>query len=153
MKKNCTWCSRLDNVLFHNIGILLFRIVVGVFMLLHGWQKLENFTMLSAVFPDPLGVGSTASLVLIILAEFGCSVLIILGLFTRLATIPLIFGMIVAAFVIHGNDAFAVKELSLLYLSLYIALAFIGSGKISFDYLVSKYCGKHCSKEVKSKYS
>jgi putative oxidoreductase len=120
--KKWNLCFAFDHEILRNAGILLFRIAVGVFMLIHGWQKVENFSMLSAVFPDPLGVGSTASLVLIILAEFGCSILIILGLFARLATIPLIFGMVVAAFVIHANDAFAVKELALLYLSLYIAL-------------------------------
>lgn len=83
--KSC--CISKDSL--YNCGILLFRCIVGGFMLTHGWQKLQNFDMLSTVFPDPLGVGSTISLVLIILAEFGCSLLIIIGLFTRLATFRL----------------------------------------------------------------
>ena len=107
--------------------------------------------MMSAAFPDPLGVGSTLSLGLIIFAEFFCSALIILGLFTRLATIPLMIGMIVAAFIIHGNDPFAVKELSLFYLSLYVGLIFTGAGKYSLDYLLRDYYAIICSKFSKKK--
>jgi len=128
----------LDNEMFRNIGLLLFRFAIGGFMMVHGWQKLTNFDALSAVFPDPIGVGSSVSLALIIFAEFFCSILIVFGLLTRLATLPLIIGMIVAAFVIHGNDPFSVKELSLFYLSLYFALAFLGGGKYSADYLLGK---------------
>jgi putative oxidoreductase len=142
--KKCVWCCGLNNEFFRNTGLLLFRLAIGFFMLTHGWQKLENFSTLSAVFPDPIGVGSSTSLILIIFAEFFCSILIILGLFTRLATIPLIVGMAVAAFVIHGNDPLAVRELSLLYLSLYVSLAFLGPGGYSLDKLLEKFCSKIC---------
>lgn len=141
------WCSGLDKNVFHNIGLLLFRMVLGIFMLTHGWQKIENFQLMSAGFPDPIGVGSSASLVLIIFAEVGCSLLIILGLFTRIATIPLIIGMIVAAFVIHAGDPFSKIELSSLYLSLYVVLAILGPGKYSLDNLLgifAKNITKNC---------
>ena len=144
-------CYGIENNTWSNIGLLIFRLVIGGFMLTHGLQKLNNFDMMSAVFPDPLGVGSTLSLGLIIFAEFFCSALIILGLFTRLATIPLMIGMIVAAFIIHGNDPFAVKELSLFYLSLYVGLIFTGAGKYSLDYLLRDYYAIICSKFSKKK--
>ena len=98
----------------HLDGALLFlRLFIGGMMLSHGWTKLATFSVLSATFPDPLGVGSTLSLLLILFAEVGCSCLLIFGLMTRLAALPLMFGMLMAFFVIHGADPFAVRELTL----------------------------------------
>lgn len=146
MNKNCTWCGKWDNDVLHNIGLLLFRLVLGFFMLTHGWQKIENFQLMSAGFPDPIGIGSSASLALIVFAEFGCSLLLISGLFTRFATIPLIIGMIVAAFVIHAGDPFSKIELSSLYLSLYVVLVILGPGKYSLDNVFGIFCQKYCKK-------
>jgi len=152
-KKKCIWCSGMENEVLSNTGLLLLRVVVGTFMLMHGWQKIIDFEILRSVFPDPLGIGASTSLVLIIFAEFGCSLLIIFGLFTRLATIPLIIGMIVAGFIIHTDDSFAIKELPLLFLSSYVVIAFLGSGKFSLDYLLSLLCGEYCKKCSDSNFS
>lgn len=146
MKKDCKWCGGFDGVMLQNIGLLLFRVVVGVYMITHGWQKLSNFSTISAGFPDPLGVGSSASLALIVFAEFGCSILLILGFFTRIATIPLIIGMVVASFVVKTPTSFNQVELSTLYLLLYVALTFLGAGKYSLDYVLGIFCDKHCKK-------
>ena len=73
-------------------------------MLSHGIPKLMNWGSLSDTFPDPFGVGSALSLALAIFAEVGCSALLVVGLFTRLATVPLIVTMLVAALLIHGDD-------------------------------------------------
>ena len=107
----------------HLDGALLFlRLFIGGMMLSHGWAKLASFSTLSATFPDPLGVGSTLSLLLILFAEVGCSCLLIFGLMTRLAALPLMFGMLMAFFVIHGADPFAVRELPLLYRGVFVFL-------------------------------
>jgi len=148
--KKWIWCNGMENELLRNTGLLLFRVVVGTFMLLHGWQKIIDFETLRNIFPDPLGIGTSSSLFLIIFAEFGCSVLIILGLFTRLAAIPLIIGMSVAAFVIHANDSFAIKELPLLYLASYVLIAFLGSGKFSLDFFLNRICNKYYRKSPDS---
>ena len=42
--------------------LLIARIVFGILLMNHGIQKWTNFQELSAVFPDPLGVGSPLSL-------------------------------------------------------------------------------------------
>lgn len=123
---------------FVGIGLLLLRVLVGITMLTHGIAKLMNFSELSSTFPDPIGLGSTLSLVMIIGAEVGCSILVILGAFTRLATIPLIFSMLVVVFIVHGADPFQVKELPSLYLGIYVLLFFTGPGRISLDTLISK---------------
>ncbi|OIQ16226.1 MAG: DoxX family protein [Flavobacterium sp. MedPE-SWcel] len=122
----------------YDITLLLLRITVGCFMIAHGLQKLDVLMEGGIIeFPDPMGVGAQASLGLAVFAELICSFLILIGLATRLATIPLIITMIVAVFVIHGNDTFNHKELPSLYLAVYVLLLILGSGKFSIDSLIA----------------
>lgn len=115
--------------------ILLFlRLFISILMLTHGLGKLFAFNDLATVFPDPIGFGSTPALIMAILAEAGCSLLLIIGAFTRLALLPLMFTMLMAILVIHGNDPFAAKELAVIYLGVYFSLFFLGAGKYSVDY-------------------
>ena len=60
----------------------------------------------------------------------------------NLAMLPMIFTMGMAFFVIHGNDAFATKELALIYLVVFILMYISGPGKFSVDYLLGKELGK-----------
>lgn len=124
---------------FPDTILLLLRFLVGITMMTHGVAKLLSFGELSATFPDPIGLGSSLSLLMIIGAEVGCSVLLILGAFTRLATLPLIFSMLVVIFVVHGSDPFQVKELPLLYFGIYVVLFFTGGGRYALDTLISKH--------------
>ena len=89
-------------------------------------------------FGDPLGLGPEVSLVLAVFAEFFCSILVMLGIGTRLAVIPLMVTMSVAAFIAHGDDPFGRKELALMYLVSYAVLLLNGSGKFSVDQLLRK---------------
>lgn len=113
---------------------LLLRLVFGGLMAInHGWPKFQNFAEKSATFADPLGVGTSASLSLTILAELFCALLLILGAGTRLVLIPLAFAMLVAVFSVHLNDPLAKKELGLLYLFAYTGIFLMGSGRFSVD--------------------
>jgi putative oxidoreductase len=121
-----------------SLGLLLLRTGVGLIMAFgHGWGKLLSYGERSAGFPDPLGIGSPLSLGLTIIAEFFCSIAIVLGVFTRGAVIPLIITMLVAVLVVHGADPWSKKELGLLFLVPYITLLFSGPGKYSLDRLFS----------------
>lgn len=117
---------------------LCLRLGVGISMLTHGVPKLISFGSLHGSFPDPIGMGSTLSLVMAIGAEVGCSVLLIFGLLTRFAVLPLIFTMCVAFFVVHSGDLYATRELAAVYILLCWAILALGSGKISLDYLIVK---------------
>jgi putative oxidoreductase len=66
-------------------------------------------------------------------AEFFCALLVVLGLATRLAAIPLVFTMAIAAFVVNGSAPWGEKELPLLYLIPFLMLVFTGAGAYSFD--------------------
>ena len=120
-----------------SFGLLVLRIAICAMMLTHGMHKLMNFSAMSQNF-NPIGIGGPLSLSLVVFAEVFCSIALLLGLLTRLATIPLIVAMCVAVFVGHAGQAFAAKELALLYLTFYIAILFIGPGRYSIDRLLSK---------------
>ena len=121
-----------------NAALLILRIGVGVLMLNHGYSKLINFATMQDNFMNFLGIGKTASLALVIFAEFFCSVFLILGLFTRLAAIPLLITMAVALFKAHNLEVFGKGELPALYLVAYFVLLLIGPGKISADNAIGK---------------
>lgn len=116
-------------------GLLLLRIGVSIFMiLLHGWPKLSNYLQGNVNFPDPIGLGVELSLVLAIFAEVICSFLLMLGLLTRIAVVPLAFTMIVVAFVVNAGRELIVSERALLFLIIYLFFLLVGSGKYSLDF-------------------
>jgi putative oxidoreductase len=121
-----------------NTALFLLRIVAGALMLKHGYDKLSHFDTLHSKFMNFMGIGSTASLVLAIFSEFFCSLLLILGLFTRLACIPLIISISVALFKIHDADFFGKGEVDSLFLISFIVILLIGPGKASVDKLIGK---------------
>ncbi len=119
--------------------ILLFaRIIFGILLMTHGFQKFINFSEMSNVFPDPLHVGNQVSLMLAIFGELICPIAFILGFLYRLSTIPMIFTMCIAFFSIHGGDAFVVKELAFVYLTVFLLLYITGPGKFSIDQFIVK---------------
>ena len=122
-----------------SIALLVLRVVGGAFMLTHGLGKFEAFFSGEPIqFRDPIGVGASASLALAVFAEVLCAILLIIGLSTRLAAIPLAITMLVAAFIVHANDGFGRQELPRLYAAIYISIALIGAGKYSLDNWISK---------------
>lgn len=117
-----------------NIVLLILRVVGGSFMLTHGLGKFSNlFGDAPIQFADPIGIGVEASLALAVFAEVFCSILLILGLATRFAAIPLLSTMLVAAFIVHANDGFGKMEMALLYGVIYLVIIIAGAGKISMD--------------------
>lgn len=125
-----------------SLFLLIMRVFFGLLLMNHGIQKWGNYHELSATFPDPLGLGSPLSLGLAIFGELVCSMAFIIGLFYRLAMLPMIFTMAMAFFIIHGSDAFAVKELALIYLVVFVLMYISGPGKFSVDYLLGKELSK-----------
>lgn len=117
-----------------DLGLLLLRLASGGFMAYsHGWSKLQGVLAGDLGFADPIGLGEVPSLFLTVFAEFVCGILVALGLFTRLALVPLIITMIVAVFIIHAEDPFGKQEFGLLFLIPYLTLFLTGPGKFSLD--------------------
>lgn len=140
--------------LVSSIGLLILRLGAGVYLATHGWGKVQMvFAGEFDKMGDPIGLGPTASLILLAGAEFVCALLVALGLGTRLAALPVVFAMGVAAFVAHGSDPWTMgegarlflegkaefwssKEPALLYLIPFLALVFTGPGRLSLDAMI-----------------
>ncbi|MDR7130275.1 putative oxidoreductase [Algoriphagus sp. 4150] len=122
-----------DHPVYSNLAHTLLRIFYGIALINHGQDKLRNFSEYSADFPDPMGVGSDLSLGLVVCSEFFGGLLILLGLFTRLASASVMVTFAIAYFIFHHADPFEAKELALFYFVISCYFLLSGSGKISLD--------------------
>ncbi|HEV7348984.1 DoxX family protein [Telluribacter sp.] len=116
-----------------NWGVLILRVGMSLLMLHYGYAKLGRYLSGDRGFADPIGIGEEATFLLAIFAEFVCSVLLILGLTTRLALLPLIGTMLVAALIIHANDPWDKQEHPIVFLIPYLTLFLTGPGRFSLD--------------------
>lgn len=124
---------------------LLLRLAIGAIFILAGWGKLQNPAMIQGMlngmgFPLPEIMGWV-----LILTELIGGVLVLLGLFTCWASIPMAFAMLVALVMVHlpqvfqaGGD-FNKSGASFVALILAVLLHFVatGSGKYSLDTLIA----------------
>ena len=104
----------------------------------YGYGKLVHFADKKDSFINLFGIGSTATLALVVFAEFFCAIFIVLGLFTRFTVIPLIITMGYAFFVSSNGNLFDKGELSAVFLSGFLAILLCGPGKISVDGMINK---------------
>ena len=121
-----------------DVSLLILRLSVGGLILLHGIGKLQDLTNGNTNFFDefdPCGFGGYTMLLLAVISEFLCSLLVIFGVFFRIALIPLIVTMVMAFFVFHANDDLMDKELPLVYLICLVVLMLSGAGK----YKIAKF--------------
>lgn len=123
----------MKHTTIHNFGLLFFRVTLSGMMLTHGVPKLLKLLSGNFEFANIFGLGAPLPLVLAILAEVVFPLLIIIGYKTRLATIPIIITMATAAFMVHIDDPFSVKEKALLFLIGFISIALLGGGAYSVD--------------------
>ena len=118
--------------------LLIARIVFGILLMNHGIQKWTNFQELSAVFPDPLGVGSPLSLGLAIFGELACSMAFIIGfLFRGKRVITMNYKKGNSHCKHHWYHSQTI-ELAFVYLVVFILIYIIGSGKFAVDRWIRK---------------
>lgn len=118
-----------------DISLLLLRLAFGGLMVInHGWGKLNKLLAGPPIkFADPLGLGEQLSLQLAVFGEVACAILLVLGLFTRWAAVPALITMLVAAWIVHGDDPFKQQEHALLFGVVYLVLIIMGPGRYSID--------------------
>lgn len=121
-----------------DFGLLLLRIALGGLMLFHGMHKLiygVGFIgdMLAAIgLPSFIAYGS-------LLAELVASLMIICGIWTRLASVVFAGNMVVAILMAHASEMFSLSpmtgglviELPLLYLLGAAVLCLTGGGRFA----------------------
>ncbi len=140
---------RFTGYTYSNLSRLFMRLFVGIMFLQFGVRHLVNFDIMSGSFPAVMGMDSETSLIVMILIETVCSLFIMAGFLTRLATIPPIISMIVAEYyIIHdlmpGIDMAMLTStmpgyLPLMFIGIYCYILMAGPGKISADYLITIY--------------
>lgn len=124
-----------------SVATLLLRLGFGALMIPnHGYAKLISYADRKDDFMSFMGLGGPFSLGLTIFSEFLCSILLIIGLFTRLATIPLIITVLVILSV-HDWEIFGKHELVPALMLGYVAILLLGPGKFSLDQLIVKNRG------------
>lgn len=122
-----------------NLAALALRLAFGLLLCInHGFDKLLHFSKLEYTFADPFHIGHRWTLLCVIFAEVFCSLLLTLGLFTRIAALVLCIEMAVAAFIIHKGQSLAIHEPALLYLSAFFAVLMVGPGRVSVDGMMGK---------------
>ena len=112
-------------------GIAFLRVVAGYLFLVSGVYKLFiDPNALGDVVPVAIGV--TVSLV-----ELLCGAALVVGLLTRLVSVPLALLMLADILIVHPPDAFFEQdhgyEYALLRLAASATLALTGSGKVALD--------------------
>lgn len=110
----------------------------GLLALTHGHDKFHEIINGATDFPDLLHIGSYPTFIGAVATEFFCSILLVLGLFTRPAALALIFSMTVIAFIAHAADPLADKEHALLYWFCYVGIFLLGAGRYSVDFYLKR---------------
>jgi putative oxidoreductase len=132
------------NAINIDFGLLLIRLIIGLLMAFYGYEKFIHFNEMAASDfwmknVSFLGMSSKIALGLTIFAELVCSILLILGLFTRISLFFLLFCMgwiflVIFPFSIldKGDNGYQFND-AFVYFMIYLGLFFTGPGKYSLD--------------------
>ena len=118
-----------------DLALLILRLWAGISLFgKHGIEKFTNFSQMQQHFPNPLHVGVTVSLIFALISDGICSLLVMLGIATRLAALFIVINLLVVFITMHhfsfGQDH---AELVYVYLGCYLTIMFAGAGKYSVD--------------------
>lgn len=117
-----------------DLALLPLRIFAGLTMAIgHGFKKfpppapfVEGVTSMGFAVPEIFAWAAVA-------AEAGGGLLLAVGLLTRPAALMIAITMATAAFLAHGADPFAKKELALLFFFISMVYILTGSGRTGLD--------------------
>jgi putative oxidoreductase len=124
---------------------LLGRLAVGLLFLSTGIGKVGDLAKVNEFF-QKLGIPAPGlNAVVVGYSELICGSLLVLGLFTRLATIPLIVSMVVALLTAKAHDIHGLFDLvgadEFTYLVVLVMIAIIGPGAAALDHFLAKAIG------------
>lgn len=123
---------------FH-LSLLVFRIAVATeLMLAHGLKKIGVGVADAERVPNPLHLPENVNQLFATTANLFFPVLVILGLFTRLAVLPTLAVTLTGYFVVHWNDSLMGKDMPFMYSLAFLLLFSFGPGKYSIDNFINK---------------
>lgn len=111
------------------LGLLFLRVSAALLLLqIHGLPKLLNWSTELQRIEDPFGLGPTLTLAMAVFAEVLCPILLILGIFARLACLPVLAVLGVALLMVHPEWTLEEAQFAWLYTVLFAGLAITGPG-------------------------
>ncbi|MCJ8178264.1 DoxX family protein [Pseudomonas viridiflava] len=112
-------------------GLLFMRVSVSLLLLhVHGLPKLMHWSVEVQRIEDPFGLGGTLTLGLAVFAEVICPVLLILGVWARLACLPILAVLAVAVLFVHPEWSLEQGQFAWLLMILFAGLAITGPGPL-----------------------
>lgn len=112
-----------------DLGLFFLRITGSLLLLyVHGLPKIVHFSEELTRIEDPFGFGPYFSLIPAIVAEVICPILILFGVATRLACVPIVAVLLVAMLVVHPGWSIAEGQFGWLLLIVFTTLAITGPG-------------------------
>lgn len=121
---------------------LIVRIIVGIIMAVHGFQKLAGGPANFGAFLGQLGVPAPTLMAFVVtFVELGGGILLILGLFSRLAALLLTINLTVAILLVKLSIGLIAPadqpgvgyELDLALIAGFLTILFAGPGPVSID--------------------
>jgi putative oxidoreductase len=124
------------------VALLLGRLAVGLLFLSTGWGKVHTIPKVTHFFVT-LGIPMPGlNAVVVSYSELICGSALVIGLFSRLATIPLMVSMVVAILTARLHDIHNVFDLvgtdEFTYLVVLFMIAILGPGTLSLDTLIAR---------------
>ena len=121
---------------------LLLRATIGTIFASTGWGKVHNLDKVTAFFTELKIPMPHLNAIVVGWSELICGSLLVLGLATRFAVLPLIVSMIVAILTAKLPDVHGVLDLvtaeEFLYLMVLMAIGILGPGKASIDRFIAE---------------
>jgi putative oxidoreductase len=126
----------------HWLAPLLGRLAVGLLFVSTGWGKVHDIPKVTHFFQE-LGIPAPGfHAILVGYSELVCGSLLVVGLFTRLATVPLIVSMAVAILTAKRSELHGLFDLvgfdEFTYLCVLVMIAIIGPGAVSVDRVLAR---------------
>lgn len=126
-------------------ALLLGRLAVGLLFMSTGWGKVHDLEKVTHFF-EQLGIPAPGfNAVLVGYSELICGTLLVLGLVTRFAAIPLIVSMTVAILTAKRADLHGVFDLvgfdEFTYACVLIMIGLLGPGAASLDHVLARRLG------------
>ncbi len=113
-----------------DLGLLFLRVAASVLLLVvHGLPKIVHYTAEAAAIEDPFHLGRTLSILFAIFAEVVCPIFMIVGLFPRLAALPVMIVTLVALVFVHPDWPLRDAQFAWMLLILFGTIAIAGAGR------------------------
>ncbi|AZF05001.1 DoxX family protein [Pseudomonas sp. R5-89-07] len=114
-----------------DIGLLFLRVSGALFLLwVHGLPKLLHYSEQLKLIEDPFHLGASVTLLLAIFAEVLCPLLIIAGVWVRLACLPILAVLVIALLVVHPEWTLFEGQFGWLLMIIFSSILIAGPGSL-----------------------